>query len=58
MSGPIEPGLATGCDTPCRLRDLAVTALGVGGLFVSGMAAQVSLLLAPLGATTVSLARP
>ena len=37
-----------GLDTAAGKAGLA---LGVGGLFVSGMAAQVSLLLAPLGAT-------
>ena len=39
-----------GLDTAAGKAGLA---LGVGGLFVSGMAAQVSLLLAPLGATAV-----
>ena len=40
-----------GLDTAAGKAGLA---LGVGGLFVSGMAAQVSLLLAPLGATAVA----
>ena len=39
-----------GLDTPAGKMGLA---LGVGGLFVSGMAVQVSLLLASLGATSV-----